>query len=120
MIDWVHEACKDWGDYMRKNPKSWPEKSTSWRMWMEQGISSDSFGPSNPDWNMPKMAIAVHSVYRNMPEMMRAVMIACYVWRGEPKKKADRLEISRSKMYEIRTNAHHFIAGQLIAKDSGI
>lgn len=88
-------------------------------MWMEQGISADSFGPSNPDWYMPELALSIHAVYREMPETMRAVLIACYVWKCPPDKKAERLEMSRSKMYEMRNNAHHFIAGRIMQKDSG-
>ena len=118
MIDWAHEDCKDWGEYMRKNPKAWPSKSHNWRLWREQGAKSDVFGPSNPTWDMEKNVLDIHRAYLLMPETLRIVMNACYRRKGEPAKRAKKIGMSRAKMYYYRSHCHYFIVGQLVNKDS--
>ena len=66
-LDYIHDMCQEWGDYMRRNPRCWPNKNLIWRMWMEQGASSQNFGPTNPDWTMREDAGEIHAVWRQMP-----------------------------------------------------
>jgi hypothetical protein len=118
MIDWAHEDCISWGEYMRKKPKAWPSKSFNWRLWREGGAKSGSFGPSNPMWDMEKNVLDIHVAYLQMPEILRSVMDVCYRKKWAPDKKADALGMSRAQMYQYRSRCHYFILGQLAKKDS--
>lgn len=120
MIDWVHDDCKDWADYIRRTPRAWPSKSTEWRIWMEQGADGGDAGSSGPEWNWPENVMEVHRAYRQMPENLRNVMYECYVRKGSPEAKAKRLNVSRANMYSLRSNCHYFIAGLIVQKDSRI
>lgn len=120
MIDWVHELCRDWGSYMRRSPKKWPSKNTVWRLWKEQGASGAEPGPANPDWDIDEDVLELHRVWRSMPEELSDLLFVFYVKRCEPKRKAEMLGVSITKMYELRSHAHYYIVGRLAQKDSGI
>ena len=118
MIDWVHEECLDWGAYMRRATHGWPSKNMVWRMWRELGASSRNkkahtepkgslqiFHPSN------SRVADLHRIWRGMPEELNQVMLACYVHKGSKQARADWLDVSVTRMYELQENAHYYIAG---------
>ena len=119
MISWVHELCKDWGDYMRKPPKAWPEKNHVWRLWKEQGASGSGFGSRSPTWNDNEKVMELHRIWRDMPVELNRFMLTFYVKKAAPKRKAEILGISTTKLYELRDGAHYYVAGRIDEKNSG-
>lgn len=126
MIDWIHEACQDWGDYMRKNLNGWPQKSMAWKLWREQGASGrDKRQTHEPAgalqiFHMENKDISdIHRIWRQMPENLAMGMYACYVKRGGHKAQARWLGVSVTRLYEVRSNVNHYIAGRLYSDSSG-
>lgn len=121
MIEWVHDDCKDWGDYIRRTPRCWPSKSTEYRLWRERGADRGKAGENGPEWDWPDSVLEIHRAFRVMPVHLHDVMVGYYVKRGAPDKKARSLGLSKTRMYELRDHCHYFIAGRMVSeKDSGI
>lgn len=114
MIDWVHEDCISWGEYMRKTPKAWPSKSITWKVFRERGADKGEQKATNPEWDWPENVMSIHRAYREMPEYLRDVMDVCYGCRGKKKKKAEKLNMSVAKMYQFRSHCHYFIVGKMV------
>jgi len=113
MIDWIHEDCLVWGDYMRKTPRAWPSKSITWKLFREKGAGKGEQKKTNPEWDWPKQAMFIHRSYRAMPDNLRNVMDVCYGSRGDKKRKAKKLNMSIAKMYQYRSHCHYFIVGRI-------
>ena len=126
MIDYIHEMCLDWGDYMRKNPKCWSDKSPAWRLFRDHGSRSNMVKAKEPSgvlqiFREEYADIAeIHRIWREMPEEISNAMVAFYIKKCSPKKKAEMLEVSTAALYHLRSHAHYYIAGRLDQKDCTI
>ena len=117
VIDWVHQDCIDWGDYIRRTPKAWPGKSMCWKLWRERGADRGQQIAVNPEWDWPQNVMDIHRAYRNMPGYLSDVMRACYAQKWNPEKAARQLNMGKSKMYQLRSHCHYFIVGQMVEKN---
>ena len=62
----------------------------------------------------------IHRIWRGMPEEINNVMVAFYIKKCSPKKKAEMLEVSTAALYHLRSHAHYYIAGRFAQKSSRI
>ncbi len=123
MIDYIHEMCLDWGAYMRRNPKCWSDKSPSWRLFRDHGAKGNMTKAKEPSgvlqiFKEENADIAeIHRIWRDMPEDISNAMVAFYIKRCSPRKKAEMLGVSTAALYFLRSHAHYYIAGRFDQKN---
>lgn len=58
---------------------------------------------------------AIERAVNLLPDELRQVVLAAYLGRGTVKQKARDLNIPEARFFDLRTHAHHFVAGALAA-----
>ena len=118
-VNYIRDMCVEWGDYMRKHPKYWSSRSPSWRLFRDRGAKSQAISAREPKGTLqifsPEYAdvAQIHRIWRGMSEGRSVAMVILYVKKYGKKKKALKLGMTPTAMYELQTNLLHYIEGQL-------
>lgn len=122
MIDWVNEACHEWGYQTRRWQKStgYPPRSMLGKI-VEEGSGASSgfmrqYMPNVYEGQGQEVAIAVQRLKATMRmEMAAAVLTAHYLFPGKAKAKARDMGLDMPTYWRALHSAHCFLAGQMEA-----
>ncbi len=114
-IKYIDRMWDDWGHQMRRHYKGWPSENHIWRIYLEQAISSDDFGPRCPNvpMGLELHVEEIHKVFHTMPDDKQLFAWIFYVKRWGKNRKAKELDLSVTKMYEARNSLHAYTEGRL-------
>ena len=114
--DRLHEELQEWGRYRRLTPSGYNSESTEYKA--IYGDRSDvPAGPRAPRWRQDENIMAIHVVYRTMPECDRIALEAGYVSRGSPQARARKHGYkNQAQMYRAISSARSYVMGRLDAQ----
>lgn len=115
---WVHPLLKRWAKHIHEPDDGFPSISMMGRI-REQGLVGASIrGKHNgtPVRDIPREIREVHQAIRTMPEDMRIVVEARYLFAGSDKAKAQALGMRRQKYYDWLGKAQTWIAATMQAR----
>lgn len=105
--------CRDWARYVRYSPDGYSSANTLWLA--TQAGKSTTFGPKNPHWQADPEIMAIHRVWRVLPEELKLAMYAQFAAKGDAVDRAGWAGMSKHQMYEKAKIARAYIAGALEA-----
>ena len=117
MIDWVHDALKDWGRakyWVLFGRGGYPTRTMLGKL-MEEGVVGASCSSLTMEY--PEVLVGenlkTENAVKTLPETPRNIITAHYVFRLPVKLKCAKLEIPKTTYYQLLSHAHINIANAL-------
>ena len=123
MIEWVHELALEWGAYLRSTGNPYQSRNIIHRMMKEGSGASHGHRQAIPldfdaEQSEPEV-LSFHRAFLRLPEISRDVIYVMYVPKASTKERMKALlmlhSLSKSKVYEVRGQAHAQIWGYIDA-----
>ena len=108
ILEEIKEAATDWATYRRRGRRAWPSISLMGRV-VElgvQGAASRGNKPPDPPLVDVSWEVSVFDkVFKTLREEDRSIIEIMYLKRGDPKRKAKKLDCSVATLYNKRKEA---------------